>query len=41
MEVETVENDFATVERMTDAEDSIGDTEKDLSGEHHAIVEQL
>ena len=41
VEVETVEIDFATVERMADAEDSIGDTEKDLSEEHHAVVEQL
>ena len=42
MEVETVEIDVGTVkEEMNDAEDTIGDTEGDLSEEHRAIVEQL
>ena len=43
VDAETVETDVGTVEeeKKNDAEDSIGDTEGDLSEEHQAIVEHL
>ena len=42
MEVETLETDVGTVaEEMNDAENSIVDTEGDLSKEHWTTVEQL
>ena len=42
MEAETVETNIGAVEdEINDAGDGLGDTEADLSEEHHAIVKQL